>query len=85
MSLNIKKPRVHELAREASARTGLSQTSVIEAALEEYLGRLARPADDAERRLRVDAILDDIDARMTPELRAGITTDDLYDDAGLPA
>ena len=85
MSLNIKKQRVHELAREAATRTGLSQTSVIEVALEHYLAALQAPADDSERRHRVDAILRDIDARMTPELRAGLTTDDLYDEDGLPA
>ena len=33
MSLNIKNERVHELAREAARRTGMNQTSVIEAAL----------------------------------------------------
>jgi antitoxin VapB len=84
VSLNIKKQRVHELAREAAARTGMSQTSVIEAALEQYLRQTAHPADD-ERRDRVDAILRDIDARMTPEIRAGLTADDLYDEHGLPA
>ncbi len=37
MSLNIKNERVHELVREAARRTGRSQTSVVEAALEAYL------------------------------------------------
>ncbi len=85
MGLNIKKEQVHALAREAAARTGMSQTSVIEAALEQYLGRLSGPADDAERRRRVAEVLEDVDDRMTPDLRAALTTDDLYDDSGLPA
>jgi hypothetical protein len=34
---------------------------------------------------RADAVLADIDARLTPEAKAKLTTDDLYDDTtGLP-
>ena len=83
--MNIKKPRVHELARTAADRTGLSQTRVVEAALEQYLNSLEGPVDADERRRRAEAILRDIDARMTPRLRAGLTTEDLYDGQGLPA
>ena len=36
MSLNIKNEHVHQLARDAAARTGLSQTGVIEEALRLY-------------------------------------------------
>ncbi|MBM6400274.1 type II toxin-antitoxin system VapB family antitoxin [Phycicoccus sonneratiae] len=85
MSLNIKKPRVHELAREAASRTGLSQTSVIEAALEHYLEMLTSPDDDAARRGRIDAILADIDRSLTDEDREAIRNLDLYDERGLPA
>ena len=83
--MNIKKPRVHELARTAADRTGLSQTRVVEAALEQYLNSLEGPVDADEGRRRAEAILRDIDARMTPRLRAGLTTEDLYDEQGLPA
>lgn len=83
--MNIKKPRVHELARTAADRTGLSQTRVVEAALEQYLNSLEGPVDADERRRRAEAILRDIDARMTPRLRVGLTTEDLYDEQGLPA
>jgi antitoxin VapB len=83
--MNIKKPRVHELARTAADRTGLSQTRVVEAALEQYLNSLEGPVDADERRRRAEAILRDIDARMTPRLRAGLTTEGLYDEQGLPA
>ena len=84
MSLNIKNERVHQLARDAAARTGLSQTSVIEEALVQYLRRL----DDEQgaKRRRVDEILADIDARLTDkdrdEMRA--FAEDMYDDLGLP-
>ena len=84
MGLNIKKESVHELARAASARTGLSQTSVIEEALQMYLARLDEPSERDDRRRRVVEILDDMDARLTDADRAALTTDWLYDDQGLP-
>ena len=84
MSLNIKNERVHQLARDAAQRTGLSQTSVIEAALLQYL-RTLDGEQDAKRR-RLDEILADVDARLTDndrdEMRA--FAEDLYDDQGLP-
>jgi antitoxin VapB len=85
MSLNIKNERVHQLARDAAQRTGLSQTSVIEAALLEYLRRL----DDEQgaKRRRVDEILAIFDARLTDEDRAEMKAfmNDMYDDeTGLP-
>ena len=42
MSLNIKNPRVHQLAREAAQRTGLTQTGAIELALERLLTEVAQ-------------------------------------------
>ncbi|WP_330185379.1 type II toxin-antitoxin system VapB family antitoxin [Nocardia sp. NBC_01503] len=87
MSLNIKNERVHALVREAAQRTGMSQTSVVEEALRRMLRDL-----DAKPEIRVDlqreqiaVILADLDARLTPETRLLLSTDDLYDDAGLPA
>lgn len=85
MSLNIKKDAVHALAREASARSGRSQTSVIEEALEMYLARLDEPVAD-ERRGRVAALLEHLDGDLDDQARAVLVDDrDLYDDAGLPA
>ena len=84
MNLNIKKESVHELARAASARTGLSQTSVIEAALEMYLAQLDQPDERDGRRDRVAQILQSLDARWTDDDRATLTSDSLYDDHGLP-
>ena len=87
MSLNIKNERVHALAREAARRTGRSQTSAIELALEKLIGDLDHVADQRERRRRLDELMDEIDATMTDEIRAGLSTaqDELYDEDGLPA
>lgn len=92
MALNIKNEHVHELAREAARRTGLSQTSVIERALEELLAQLDEPAEtaqrrDAERRARTDRILAEVDALLTDEDRAamGRAMEEMYDKDGLPA
>lgn len=83
MAINIKRERVHELARQASALTGTSQTDVIESALERYLADLLRKRRPS-RRERVDALLTLVDAEMTAQTRTALTTDNLYDDAGLP-
>ena len=84
MGLNIKKESVHELARAASARTGRSQTSVIEEALQIYLAQLDQPDQVDDRRDRVTQILESLDARWTDADRATLTSDWLYDDQGLP-
>ncbi|WP_295697531.1 type II toxin-antitoxin system VapB family antitoxin [Lapillicoccus sp.] len=84
MGLNIKNERVHALAREAAARTGQTQTSVIETALERLLAELDKP-DPEVMRAKVDAILAAVDAEMTDEMRAALLADDLYDENGLPA
>lgn len=79
MSLNIKNPRVHELAREAARRTGKTQTGVIEVALEQFLASLPPAAGGRDRAelLRV----------IQAEVAAGppLDPEDLYDaEAGLP-
>lgn len=85
MSLNIKNPRVHELAREAARRFGMSQTSVIEEALVRLLASSGETDDDA-RRARLADILSDVDRRLTDDQRAALRGHgDLYDAAGLPA
>ena len=84
MGLNIKNEHVHALAREAAARTGQTQTSVIETALERLLAELDKP-DPEVMRAKVDAILAAVDAEMTDEMRAALLADDLYDENGLPA
>lgn len=90
MSLNIKNPRVHELAKEAARRFGMSQTSVIEEALVRLIAaHEAEAADSAEARMaRALEILSDIDRLLTPDQRRLLArgADDLYDEeTGLPA
>ena len=87
MALNIKNERVHQLAREAAALRGTSQTSALEAALEEYLDRhtAERPSED-ERWGRVTALVDQIRIDLQ-NAGTGSLSDvlaDLYDDEGLP-
>lgn len=77
MSLNIKNERVHTLAREAAQRTGRNQTSAIELALERLLADLDRDRDDAAR-------IDLIHAMQRTAADVDLSTDALYDDAGLP-
>ncbi len=86
MSLNIKKERVHELVREAARRTGLSQTSVVEEALERYLEQFdqERERQREERGRRIDALLAEWHASGVAD-RIPSDTDFLYDENGLPA
>ena len=85
MGLNIKNEHVHDLAKRAALMTGTSQTSAIETALKRYLEELGGPDRQAERRTRVDLVLADFDVRLDAAARADFTTDDLYDESGLPA
>jgi len=85
MSLNIKNEHVHELAREAARLTGKSQTSVIEEALEKLLADLEHERRKVGLKEDIMAIVEDFQARLTPEDRERMTTDWLYDDeTGLP-
>lgn len=86
MALNIKNERVHALAREAAARTGRSQTSVIEAALEAYVDSLPGVSPSVDDRLtEVRRLVGEFNAGLTDAdrdaMRAGLA--DLYDDAGM--
>ncbi|MDQ6525165.1 type II toxin-antitoxin system VapB family antitoxin [Nocardioides sp. LHD-245] len=90
MSLNIKNPRVHELAREAARLTGKSQTSVIEEALVKLLADYGADPVEAERRRRIDAVNRiALRWRDLPEIEGEDRirdVEDLYDpETGLPA
>jgi antitoxin VapB len=77
MSLNIKNPRVHELAREAARRSGMTQTAAIEKALELML------AEMDEEDTAIDALLEGLQKDI--EVRGPLQDADLYDESGLPA
>lgn len=81
-TLNIKNPRVYELARQIADATGDSMTSVIEQALADKLQAL--DGQRAERLAAIDSILDEMARRLGP-LDGRDPTAFLYDeDTGLP-
>lgn len=86
MGLNIKNEHVHQLARKAAGRTGLSQTGVIERALEEYLSRLDSDPQNitADRLEAMEHVVVEFGKHLTPARRRALGTDDLYDADGLP-
>lgn len=79
MSLNIKNERVHALVRHASQLTGLSQTAVVERAVE----RFVKDATADERAAELDALLAEIH-EIVRTTDGPTTTDFLYDELGLP-
>ena len=90
MAMNIKNERIHALAREAGRRTGTTQTSAVEAALEVYLSALPEDVAEArasdERAKKVRALVADFNAGLTEDDRRGIrmTMRTMYDESGLP-
>lgn len=81
MSMNIKDPEVHRLAREMARLTGKSMTHVVRESLEEHYEVLARQ----RRRADVTELLGV--ARRVAEHADGAVPDHgelLYDDKGLP-
>ncbi len=85
MSLNIKNEHVHELAREAARRTGKSQTSVIEEALEKLLADLEHERRRVGLKEDLMAIAADFHARTVAAGDGPLNSDWLYDEeTGLP-
>ncbi|MGN7247544.1 type II toxin-antitoxin system VapB family antitoxin [Janibacter anophelis] len=87
MSLNIKNEHVHALARQLAERTGATQTSAIEDALERRLADLDARDREAARRRRLLRLMDEIESETTDEQRAATrrVQDQMYDESGLPA
>lgn len=87
MGLNIKNQRVHDLAREVAQRTGTTQTSAIEEALQRRLEALRAADGDEARRRRLLRLMDEIESDTTDADRARTAQiqEELYDDRGLPA
>ncbi len=92
MALNIKNERVCRLAKEAAERTGRTQVSVLEEALEHYLAELAsaqaaREREAKDRLDRVQQIVAEFNEGLTDEDRAAIRRyldEEMYDAEGLP-
>jgi len=83
MSLNIKNPEAHRLAREVAERTGDSLTGAVVEALRLRLAALERAGPDPDILAaiadvqRLVATLPDLDTRPADEILG-------YDEAGLP-
>ncbi|MGB3184466.1 MAG: type II toxin-antitoxin system VapB family antitoxin [Ornithinimicrobium sp.] len=82
MSLNIESEHVHALAKEAARRTGRTQTSVIEVALTRLIDEMDYAA--GAQVSGVDLVLSDMRSRIGAT-GVDLSTDDLYDGAGLPS
>jgi len=89
MSLNIKNPRVHRLAREAAGLTGKTQTGAIQEALEQLIVSYGADPDATEinaQQDRLDHIIDWFWSAPADSEAPLQSVEDLYDDAtGLPA
>ncbi len=87
MSLNIKNERTVAMVRELAARTGASQTSAIEAAVQAQLKDLDRQQSvmREKRNARARKVLADLHATVTDKDRAAVreAATSLYDEAGL--
>ena len=84
MSLNIKSPEAHDLAREVASLTGESMTSAVTEALRERLARL-RTEHGADLSARLLAIGVDCASRLDEPYRTVDHGALLYGDDGLPA
>lgn len=85
MSLNIKNPEVHELAKELAELTGENLTEAIRVALKERLARERNtPERIAERSRVIMAMGAEIASRLPPEFLTMDVDDYLYDEHGLP-
>lgn len=83
MSLNIKNPQTHKLARELAGLTGESVTEAVTVAVQERLERL-RQAREGSLAARLLAIGEDCAARLREPYRSADHADLLYDERGLP-
>ena len=84
MSLNIKSPEAHELARKVADITGESLTAVVKEALRQRLERL-RGEDVPPLADRLLAIGRDCAPRLPEPYRSADHGELLYGDDGLPA
>ena len=84
MSLNIKNPEAHRLAKELAERTGESLTKAVTVALRERLSGLRRQAQPGDRMAAVTEIQDFVRALPNRDCRSA---EEIlgYDDHGLPS
>jgi antitoxin VapB len=85
MSLNIKNPEVHELAKELAELTGESMTEAVLIALRERLTQVRSREEHVRARTEaIMAIGREAASRVPPEFRDKDWDAELYDEYGLP-
>jgi len=85
MALQIEGPETIRVIRELAHRTGQSEERVVDVAVREQLARLRTPEEEAERRARVYAIVQDLQARFKASGQPILDPNELfYDENGLP-
>ncbi|HMS37141.1 MAG TPA: type II toxin-antitoxin system VapB family antitoxin [Arachnia sp.] len=77
-TMNIKDPRVHELAHELARLRGSSATAAVREALEDAL------AGERRRRASLGASFARLQERAAATKAEWLSEDDLYDESGLP-
>lgn len=81
--MNIKNDEAQRLARQLADLTGESLTAAVTVAVQERLSRIQADRETTqERALRIRELGRRISAALPP---TAITTEDLYDERGLPA
>lgn len=83
VSLNIKNERTHALVRELATLRGVSQTDAVTEAVERRLDEMKR-ATSEEGEARVQRILAIAERFRAHAGDIDLSTDDLYDEHGLP-
>lgn len=85
MTLNIKNPEAHRLAKELSKLTGETLTQAVTQALRERAERLRADKFDQKKFDSLMRIANDAASRMSPELKNLDLDEFLYDsETGLP-
>ncbi|MEI9964427.1 MAG: type II toxin-antitoxin system VapB family antitoxin [Caulobacteraceae bacterium] len=80
--VQIRKPAVARKIRELAAATGRPITDAVDAAVDEALRKAKAPLDIAERRRRIEEIVERL--HRLPRVGPPLTDEDLYDEDGLP-
>ncbi len=88
MSLNIKDPEVHEMARKVAATHGISMTGAVKEALREKIEKDQAALDSAPRKKNLSELVLEFREKYREELKdvphSWEINDLLYDEYGLP-
>ncbi len=77
-TMNIKDPRVHELAHRLATLRGSTATAAVREALEAAL------AEETDHHLDRRQALKQLQARVRPTANDWVEQDELYDESGVP-